>query len=157
MIAPNSSRTLTRLLLPLTSAFFLYASSALASEHAEDAQAHAAALLSGKLTSHSDAIPKSATVSESRNDRSAFDAQMHARQLILGKAGGSRAPEKATAGDLRATSPSGVPGQQGGRAPADVQEMIRWLLQGRSSGGNVPANPLRAGPGTPGPVARRDL
>ncbi len=57
MITRNSART--RLLLPLSAALLLHAGGTLASDHVDDAQAHARALLSGKLTSHSGTTAKS--------------------------------------------------------------------------------------------------
>jgi hypothetical protein len=153
MITRNSART--RLLLPLSAALLLHAGGTLASDPVDDAQAHAAALLSGNLTSHSGTTAKSTTVLESRSDLHASDAQVQARQLILADSGISDAPQRAAALHVKVASSSGLPGQQGGRAPADAQEMARWLLQGRPSEANVSSHPLRARPGTR-PVAQRN-
>ena len=156
MISSNPAPTLTRLLVPLSAAFLLYAGGVLASDRADDAQAQARALLAGKPTSRAGTIVEPYTVSESRNDLSAFDPQTQARQMLLGNSGVSRAPEKAAAWRVRATSPSGVPGQDGGRPPADVQEMARRVIQGGPFEPNISAHPLRALVDAPHPVTRRD-
>jgi hypothetical protein len=135
MSSPISTKILSRRLILLSAAILINANTVLAANHVDDAQMQARDLLSGTVGGRTKTIDKSDVISADHHQKSYFDPQEQARQLILGKPSSDGTVSREFAVQSKTDIAVPVSARRNSRVHTDPQELARRMILGTGSSG----------------------